>query len=155
VVDFGETGYGAAPVAGCADDAPATGIEALTQAGFGVEQVASIPGMVCRINLLPDTECGAAPPPDGYWSYWYAAPDDTEWTYSQVGAAGRTPVDPGLEGWAFGDGAPPRLAPADAAPTGHDATEPQTAPPTWILSVVALAVIAALAVWRLRRDPKR
>ncbi|WP_204745484.1 hypothetical protein [Glycomyces paridis] len=152
VVDFGAL---AAPATGCADD-PADGLDALVRAGFTVTEVASIRGMVCRIDDLPEADCGGAPPADAYWSYWHAAPGDDAWTYAMVGGAVSTP-DPGdLEGWAFGDGkTPPAVAPADAVAAPADAEEGNASSSwTWLLAVAALAVIASLVLWRRRRRPR-
>ncbi|GAA1663391.1 hypothetical protein GCM10009830_05870 [Glycomyces endophyticus] len=150
VVDFGT--LGAEPRTGCAD-APADGLDALAQAGFAVTEVASIRGMVCRIDALPETDCGASPPADAYWSYWHANPGDEEWRYSMVGGADASPDAGDLEGWAFGDGAaPPAVAPGDAVADPAPETEAPARDYTWIIAVAALAVIGALVVWRLRRD---
>jgi len=165
VVDFGSLAAAptSTPATGCAAD-PADGLDALVQAGFSVTEVASIRGMVCRIDELPDTDCGAAPPAKEYWSYWHAEPGDSEWTYSIVGGAGATPDAGDLEGWVFGDGStPPATTPADAAATtdsdsnaesdpGAESNSDSSGSLTWIIAVAALALIAALVVWRLRRD---
>jgi hypothetical protein len=150
VVDFGSLAGDSKT--GCAAD-PGDGLDALAQAGFSVTEVASIRGMVCRIDALPETDCGASPPADAYWSYWHANPGDEEWTYSMVGGADASP-DPGdLEGWAFGDGSePPAVAPGDAVATAAPEAESGGGDFTWIIAVAALAVIGALVVWRLRRD---
>ncbi|SDE47657.1 hypothetical protein SAMN05216270_12357 [Glycomyces harbinensis] len=152
VVDFGS--LASDPATGCAAD-PADGLDALVQAGFSVTEVAAIRGMVCRIDELPATDCGGAPPADRYWSYWRAEAGDAEWTYSAVGGAFATPDAGDLEGWAFGDGAsPPAISPADAAAPAADAdAESDTGGSlTWLVAVAALAVIAGLVIWRLRRD---
>lgn len=143
---------------GCAAD-PANGIEALTQAGFAVTEVSSFPGAVCRIDDHPETDCGPMPPADASWSYWYADADG-EWAFSSGGAMTRELEAGDVEGWAFGDGsAPPDITPGEAAGGGEGAAATdRTAPgsaggsPTWMLAVAALAVIAALVFWRLRRD---
>ncbi|GAA2299318.1 hypothetical protein GCM10009853_064470 [Glycomyces scopariae] len=152
VVDFGTLATD--PKTGCAAG-PADGLDALAQAGFSVTEVASIRGMVCRIDALPETDCGASPPADAYWSYWHANPGDDEWTYSMVGGADATPDQGDLEGWAFGDGStPPAVAPADAVASAAPETESESegADWTWIVAVAALAIIGGLVVWRLRRD---
>lgn len=150
MVDFGSL----VPATGCAAD-PASGLEALTQAGFSVTEVASIRGMVCRIDELPESDCGAAPPAREYWSYWRAESGDAEWTYSAVGGSDARPETGDVEGWAFGDGStPPDLAPAEAADSAEsaDTHEDQGTSFTWLFAVAALAVIAGLVIWRLRRD---
>jgi hypothetical protein len=152
VVDFGALAD--KPATGCAAD-PANGLDALAGAGFSVTEVASIRGMVCRIDELPESNCGAAPPAKEYWSYWRADSGDAEWAYSPVGGADARPEAGDIEGWVFGDGStPPAIAPDDAAAStegvGAD-TEDETSF-SWIIAVAALAVIAALVIWRQRRD---
>ncbi|WP_146147971.1 hypothetical protein [Glycomyces artemisiae] len=149
VVDFGELDD---LRTGCAAD-PADGLDALAQAGFAVTEVAAIRGMVCSIDALPATDCGASPPADAYWSYWHANAGDEEWTYSMVGGADATPDAGDVEGWAFGDGsAPPALAPGDAV-ASEAGSEPESGGSsyTWIIAVAVLAVIGVLAAWRLRQ----
>lgn len=158
VVDSGE---GEAAV-GCAAD-PASGLEALTQAGFAVAEVGSFPGAVCRIDDFPETDCGPMPPADASWSYWYADADG-QWAYSSVGAHMRDPDEGDVEGWVFGSSAPPAIAPDEAVGEAGDAESPPQngsteddasgsgGPPTWVFAVVALALIAGLIAWRLRRD---
>ncbi|MFB9658901.1 hypothetical protein ACFQS3_12465 [Glycomyces mayteni] len=149
VVDFGELD---GLETGCAAD-PADGLDALAQAGFAVTEVAAIRGMVCSIDALPATDCGASPPADAYWSYWHANAGDEEWTYSMVGGADATPDAGDFEGWAFGDGsAPPAVAPPDAAADSPE-TESDSGGSsyTWVVAVAALAVIGALVAWRLRQ----
>jgi hypothetical protein len=152
VVDFGA--LAAEPATGCAAD-PANGLDALAQAGFSVTEVASIRGMVCRIDELPESNCGAAPPAKEYWSYWRADSGDAEWAYSPVGGGDARPESGDVEGWVFGDGStPPAIAPDDAAATtegqGPEAKDETSF--TWIIAVAALAVIAALVILRMRRD---
>jgi hypothetical protein len=152
VVDFGV--LAADPATGCASD-PANGLDVLVQAGFSVTEVSSLRGMVCRIDELPETECGGAPPAQEYWSYWRAESGDTEWTFSSVGGGDARPEAGDVEGWAFGDGSnPPALTPAEAAASsGAAGTETERDRSfTWVVAVAALLVIAALVVWRLRRD---
>lgn len=155
VVDFGPlaTDSAANPATGCAAD-PANGLDALAQAGFSVTEVASIRGMVCRIDELPESTCAAAPPAQEYWSYWRAEAGDAEWSYSPVGGGGADPDAGDVEGWAFGDGSAPALAPdeAAAATEGVEAEALQGRSYTWLIAVAALAVIAGLVIWRVRRD---
>jgi hypothetical protein len=152
VVDFGA--LAADPATGCAAG-PANGLDALAGAGFSVTEVASIRGMVCRIDELPESNCGAAPPAKEYWSYWRADSGDAEWAYSSVGGADAHPESGDVEGWVFGDGStPPSIAPDDAAASteGQGPDAENEASFTWIIAVAALAVIAALVFWRMRRD---
>ena len=163
VVDSGE----GETAVGCAAD-PATGIEALTQAGFAVVEVGSFPGAVCRIDEFPETDCGPMPPADASWTYWYADADG-EWAYSSVGAHMRDPDEGDVDGWVFGSSEPPGLTPVEAVDgagaaesddadgtakdsSSQDGASADGGSPTWLLAVAALALIAGLIVWRLRHD---
>ncbi|MFG3338475.1 hypothetical protein [Glycomyces sp. NPDC048151] len=152
VVDFGT--LATEPATGCAAD-PANGLDALAQAGFAVTEVASIRGMVCRIDDLPESDCGAAPPAKEYWSYWRANADDETWSYSPVGGGDARPDAGDVEGWVFGDGSTaPAITPVEAAESteGHGPGEQTERSFTWVVAVVAIAAVAALAIWRMRRD---
>lgn len=96
---------------GCAPD-PATGTEALAQAGFAEARDPS--GFICAIGGLPDpcpTEFTGS-----FWSYWYASPDE-EWTSYAEGSDTATPEAGAVEGWRYGDGSQaPDAVPADIAP---------------------------------------
>ena len=101
VVDF--AGLGGEVVAGCAPS-PASGVDALAQAGFDMTAVQSDPGFICRIDGLPDTEsedCADTPPASASWSYWTAELGGA-WKYSSTGAT--SPVEGDLEGWSFSTG---------------------------------------------------
>lgn len=96
---------------GCATD-PATGTEALAQAGFSEGRDPS--GYICAVAGLPDpcpTEFTGS-----YWSYWTAAPGG-EWTVYAEGSDTAVPAPGTVEGWRYGDGTqPPAVAPADVLP---------------------------------------
>ncbi|MDA1362801.1 hypothetical protein O1R50_24500 [Glycomyces luteolus] len=152
VVDFGTLAPD--PETGCAVD-PANGLDALARAGFSVTEVATIRGMVCRIDELPESSCGGAPPAKEYWSYWRGDADSDEWSYAPVGGADARPDAGDVEGWVFGDGStPPALTPVEAAEAteGRGPDEGEETSFTWIIAVAALLAIAALAIWRMRRD---
>ncbi|MFD9698458.1 hypothetical protein [Lentzea sp. NPDC059081] len=125
VVDFRSLGGGVQQ--GCAPGSPASGVAALTAAGFGYTYASRQPGFVCRINAKPGTDadkCVNASPATAYWSYWHA-PAGGAWSYSNQGAATFAPARGTVEGWAFGAGEQPGIAPP-AAP----APQPQLpAPP--------------------------
>ncbi|USX48913.1 hypothetical protein [Lentzea sp. HUAS12] len=106
VVDFGSLGGGVQT--GCAAGDPATGLTALTGAGFTYSFVPRQPGFVCRINALPNP-C-TVPTTSAYWSYWHASPGGT-WSYSTSGASGYDPAPGSVEGWAFGAGVAPAATP--------------------------------------------
>lgn len=107
IVDFGALG---SAKSGCASGAPSTGLKALSGAGFSYSYVPGQTGMVCRINSLPDPCPSGGPPVDKYWSYWIAERGGT-WKYSSKGAGNRTPPVGSVDGWAFGAGKPPSMAP--------------------------------------------
>jgi hypothetical protein len=123
VVDFSAFGQGIRVV--CVASVPSTGIGALRAAGFStVGTTHDGPGYVCRINGLPtaDTEaCVVTPPTTAYWSYWHAARGGS-WVYSTAGAAFYHPEPGSVEGWAFGSGGPPGIAPP--APIAEPAPPP-------------------------------
>jgi hypothetical protein len=83
---------------GCADDSPATGTDALRQAGFADTRDAS--GLICALDSLPDpcptTFAGE------YWSYWHA--EDGTWQAYMEGSDTAVPQPGGVEGWRWSDG---------------------------------------------------
>ena len=83
---------------GCADDSPATGTDALHQAGFTDTRDAS--GLICAVDALPD------PCPTtfegSYWSYWHA--QDGTWQAYMEGSDTAVPQAGGVEGWRWSDG---------------------------------------------------
>ena len=97
----------------CAPGDPASGLEALTGAGFDVTTADSDFGTyVCAIEGLPELACDA--PFEGqYWSY-HSGNADGSWTSSPLGADSTDPAPGDIEGWAWSDGA----APSVPAPTG-------------------------------------
>jgi hypothetical protein len=124
VVDF--TYFGGSVQVRCAAAPVGSGFEALTKAGFRVDQVASQPGLLCRIDGEPSGfHCQTAPPSNAYWAYWHAARGGS-WAYSSSGAS-RTPPPGSVEGWAFGAQAQPGIAPPPPAPAPTTTTSP---PPT-------------------------
>jgi hypothetical protein len=132
IVDF--TAFDGGVVTRCVTGAPDSGLDALADAGFAVEQVATGAGFVCRIDQRPGAaleSCASTPPADAHWSYWTAARGGS-WTYSPAGAAGTRPTQGGVEGWAFVDGGsatPPSIPPPPlAAPTPRPTTAPTTKP---------------------------
>ena len=142
------------PEIGCAAD-PATGIEALTQAGFDVEEVASFPGAVCRIDEYPRTECADMPEAGASWSYWHG--DGERWAFSSVGAGTFDPEAGDIEGWVFGDGsAPPSIEPGQAAVAARESEDESgsesesTTSSTWLIGAVILTAIAVALWWRRR-----
>jgi hypothetical protein len=93
---------------GCDPGHPSTGLKALSGAGFTYTFVPRFPGFVCTIDHKPK-KCNGAPA-SAYWSYWHAKPHG-KWTYSSLGAGSYHPKQGWVEGWAFGDGKPPRMSP--------------------------------------------
>ncbi|MET9626803.1 hypothetical protein ABZX92_05000 [Lentzea sp. NPDC006480] len=106
VVDF--TALGGGVETGCAPGDPASGLAALTEAGFPYTLVPrqSAP-MVCTIKQLPNP---CRKPTSVYWSYWHATPGGT-WTYSNSGAGSYDPAPGTVEGWSYGTGVAPGAAP--------------------------------------------
>jgi hypothetical protein len=121
VVDFGSLGGGVH--VGCAGGDPRSGLAALTGAGHGYAFVPRQLGFVCQIDARPNPCNGA--PATAYWSYWHGARGS--WTYSTVGAGVYDPKPGTVEGWAFGAGRQPGIAPP-AAPAPPPAPEPTTRP---------------------------
>ncbi|MFJ3788408.1 flagellar hook-length control protein FliK [Kitasatospora sp. NPDC090091] len=104
VVDF--TAVGGGIETGCAPGDPATGLAALTGAGFSWAFHPRFPGFVCKINALPTT-C-TNPTGGAYWSYWHAQ-HGGPWSYSNLGAGSYNPAPGDVEGWSFGAGAQPGI----------------------------------------------
>jgi hypothetical protein len=129
VVDFAALGGGIR--VGCAAGSPSSGLDALQAAGFSYTTVPGQFGFVCQINLLPPDPCNGVPPPNLYWSYWHAQRGGS-WTYSSEGAGTFTPPPGSVEGWAFGAGKQPGIAPParPAPPPTTSTPRPTTAAPT-------------------------
>jgi hypothetical protein len=74
-------------------------------AGFAVSGTNDYPtGFVCHINGEPAAEdCKKVPSADqAKWSFFVAAPTDTEWRYSLQGAANHVPECGSAELWTLG-----------------------------------------------------
>jgi hypothetical protein len=128
VVDFGP--YGGAAVE-CAPGDPPTGLEALADAGFTWEGTRQFGSFVCRIDGLPtpdDDQCVRTPPADAYWSYWRSELGG-RWTYAPIGADVTDPKPGEVDGWAFGDGGPPSVAPPALPESPPPASPPATSHP--------------------------
>lgn len=127
VVDF--AGLGGGVVVRCAPGDPATGLAALTGAGFGFEFVPRQPGLVCRIDGLPNPCNGALQ--DAHWSYWHAERGGS-WQFSTRGAGTFDPAPGTVEGWAFGaadqPGVPPPAPPPAPPPPPDDDDPPAEGP---------------------------
>ncbi|MEV8441985.1 hypothetical protein AB0425_31795 [Actinosynnema sp. NPDC051121] len=114
VVDFGSLGGGVRT--GCAPGDPATGTAALTAAGFGYTFASRQPGFVCRINGQPSSDpCVTTSPTTAYWGYWHGRPGGS-WVYSSTSAGAYDPAPGSVEGWSFGAGGQPGIAPPAPAP---------------------------------------
>lgn len=90
--------------AGCATSF-GDGEAALRSAGHSLTHNST--GLICRINGYP-ADCPESPMP--FWTYFHA-PAGGSWTFSNHGAAFRTPGAGTVEGWRYGDGGPPSSAP--------------------------------------------
>jgi hypothetical protein len=121
VVDFGSLGGGVQ--VSCAPGDPASGLAALSGAGYSYSFVPRQPGLVCQLNSKPDPCNGA--PTTAYWSYWHASRGGS-WSYSTTGAGSYNPRAGTVEGWAFGAGGRPGIAPPAPAPA--PAPKPPAAP---------------------------
>jgi len=114
------------------------GLDVLTASGL--EVVAAYSGLgaaVCSIDGqgCPADNCFCASPDT--WSYWHL--QEGRWVYSPVGATAYT-VQPGdVQGWAWGNAAPPPVLPLEAI----FAAEPTSAPPTDTPAAVATPVADA------------
>jgi hypothetical protein len=106
VVDF--TKLGGKVETACDTSNPATGLAALTGAGFTYTFVPRYPGFVCTIDKEPKPCNGA--PASAYWSYWHAKRGG-KWVYSKTGAGTYKPAPGSVEGWAFGAGQAPSVSP--------------------------------------------
>lgn len=147
VVDFASLGGGVDT--DCAAGDPGTGLEALRASGHEPTRAAQQPGyFVCRIDGRPASDpCQRTSPADAYWSYWTARPGGS-WTYSNTGPADRDPAPGTVEGWAFGAGDPPSVAPpreraaAAPAPSPSPSRAASPAPPAPAPSRSSAAVAA-------------
>lgn len=140
VVDYGSQG---GTSTGCATGDPSSGLGALSGAGFEYVFAARQYGFVCRINGKPGTAvdaCVNTSPTTAYWSYWYAQPGGS-WVYSSSGAGGSNPAPGSVEGWSYGAGKAPRIAPpvAPAPPPPPQQAQPKPPAPTPIKPGVTTA----------------
>jgi hypothetical protein len=121
VVDFASLGGGV--VVTCYQGDPPSGLAAL-QSGFDVTPTVRWGfAFVCRINGKPAADpCFDTPPANASWSYWHAQPGGS-WSFSSVGASSYNPAPGTVEGWAFGSGSQPSIAPPALPP-------PPPPPPT-------------------------
>lgn len=118
--------YGGTESIRCASGDPTSGFDALARAGFSVTRVQQFPSAVCRINGYPASDpCVQMPPSNAYWSYWHAKRGGS-WSYYSLGPASSDPAPGTVEGWAFGAGAPPSVAPP--APTATPSSSSSTSP---------------------------
>ena len=106
VVNF--TKLGGKVKTACDPANPATGLAALTGAGFSYAFVPGQPGFVCTIDKQP-RPCNGAPA-KAFWSYWHAKPHG-RWVFSSLGAGSYNPAPGTVQGWAFGAGTAPRISP--------------------------------------------
>jgi hypothetical protein len=110
----------------CAKGDPASGLAALTKAGFSYAFVPRVPGEVCQIDALP--AC-ARTSTTTYWSYWHRAKGSSRWVYSTEGAATYDPAPGSTEAWVWQEGGkrqPPDLSFRSICPAA--ASEPSPSP---------------------------
>lgn len=132
VVDFASLGGGVGTR--CAPGDPSSGVQALIDAGYRPERARLEAGyFLCRIDGKPASDpCGRAAGSSAYWSYWHARPGGS-WSFSNTGAGTFDPAPGSVEGWAYGAGKPPSVAPPAAAPpqpAAPPADQPPPAPAT-------------------------
>jgi hypothetical protein len=121
------TAVGGSITSRCAPGDPASGFAALQAVGHTYTFVPNIPGFVCTLDARPNPCNGA--PSDAYWSYWSASAGGS-WVYNTRGAGSRDPAPGDVEGWAFGAGSPPALAPPpNPPPPPRPEPEPEPEPP--------------------------
>jgi len=110
-VDFAPWG---GPVLRSCGSLPASGYTLLNQGGWhttGTEHDG--PGFICRIGYAgwhggtqyptaAQQSCVLTPPTNAYWAYWYAAPGQDTWSYSQSGAMSTSAQPGSVELWTFG-----------------------------------------------------
>lgn len=85
----------------CATGSQATGWTALANAGFTIGSVPGYEGAaICTINSYPKAGYPACWN-DGFWSYWISEDNSGAWSFSDFGAAGRTPPLGSVEGWRY------------------------------------------------------
>lgn len=88
---------------------PRNGVEALQDAGFALQGTAQYGlAFICKIESQPSNQtCQQTPPANAYWGYYHANGAGHAWTYSNSGAANRTVIPGGFEGWSFSNGSNP------------------------------------------------
>lgn len=143
IVDFSH--FGRAIERGCAPGHPTTALAALRAAGFetaGTTQYGN--GFVCRIDGLPTPKseaCAVTPPARASWSFYFAHPTDTAWTYSSAGVSSYQPQPGSIVAFAFGDYAQPGIRPSAviAPPPTTAPTMPTTGPTSPTVTAEAIA----------------
>jgi hypothetical protein len=139
-VDFGHWG---GPILRACGSTPTTGYTLLNQGGWrssGTQRDG--PGFICRIGYsgyrgwaafpsAAEQNCVNTPPTTAYWSYWYAGPGQTGWTYSEDGAQSHSPQPGSVDLWAFGgSGSSPRVSPDSVRAHNSSPGAPNSAPPS-------------------------
>lgn len=103
IVDFQALGNHDVQVR-CAPGEPASGVYALTEAGFAVAGTLQWgTSFICRIDGLPtpaEEGCEYTPGQGHYWAYYHARPGG-QWEYSGKGASAYVPEIGTVEGWGF------------------------------------------------------
>ncbi|MGO9872462.1 MAG: hypothetical protein ACLPVY_01575, partial [Acidimicrobiia bacterium] len=119
---------------GCAPGHPANALDALEAAGFATAGTAQYgDAFLCRIDDLPSSahqSCAQTPPATSSWSFYWARPTDTDWTYATAGVTGYQPPAGSLIGFAFGDDAEPGIRPTAVISAPTTSTSPAAPAPT-------------------------
>lgn len=92
---------------GCVPGEQASGFEALTNAGFTVnDDPGGFPGTVCQIRGVPEEGYPYCWTEGGFWGYWKS--DGAEpWQWSAVGASSGPLAIDRVEGWSWTSPIPP------------------------------------------------
>lgn len=115
---------------GCAPGDPASGYQALQQAGFTLTlATGNGQGALCSIDSVPNHPCTSMPPANAYWAYFHAARGGS-WSYSDVGGGAHDPEPGTVEGWRFRGSRSkvPRVSPPAAPSTPKPKPTPTSKP---------------------------
>ncbi len=130
---------------GCAPGHPANALDALQSAGFATAGTAQYgDAFLCRIDQLPSSaheSCANTPPATSSWSFYWARPTATDWTYAALGVTSYQPPAGTLIGFAFGDDTEPGIRPS--AVISASTTPTSTVAPAPTVGSAAVAVTTA------------
>ena len=140
-VDFAT--WGGQIEVGC-DPTETTGVAAMEVAGFtptGTSEYGL--AFICLIDGQPANQsCTTTPPASASWSFWYANPGASSWTYSPAGASTLIPEAGSVEAWIFGSSSPsnpPSFPPGQVRATSPGPNPTTTTEPTTTTTTAAAA----------------